>query len=76
MVDFSNGVPFFALFLCRILDFSRVCQGLSEKVISALDRARRVLSHVSPPCSMFGSLSERIVAGNTRIQARDILRLY
>ena len=30
--------------------------------------------YLGPPCSMFGPLSERIVAGNTRIQTQDILR--
>ena len=30
--------------------------------------------YLGPPCSMFGPLSERIVAGNTQIQAHDILR--
>ena len=31
--------------------------------------------YLGPPCSMFGFLSERIVAGNMRIQVQNILHL-
>ena len=54
VVNFTNGVAFFSLFLDSILDFSRICEDMREKVFSAFDRARRVVSwcplvHVCSP---------------------------
>ena len=44
MVGFTKCVAFFSLFFYSIWDFSGVCGGVREKVNSAFDRARRVLS--------------------------------
>ena len=44
MVEFTKCVAFFQLFLDSILNFSVVCGGVREKVNSAFDRARPVLS--------------------------------
>ena len=44
MVGFTKCVAFFSLFFDSILDFSGICGGVREKVNSAFDRARRVLS--------------------------------
>ena len=40
----TKCVAFFSLFFDSILDFSVVCGGVREKLNSAFDRARRVLS--------------------------------
>ena len=65
VVDFTNGLPFFSLFLDTVVDFFRICKGLRKKsLVHSIEFAEFYL----------GPLAERIVSGIMRIQTQDIRR--